>query len=137
MYICSDVNWKGKCHNYYNNTGTGPDDCTAIDGSASSMGPERGFVCWVYRYVCFNHLLPPSQNFGRKITSTAVADDVWYCSNAFCIPHASDGSDMLQLVYPGESNLVFTSHGNWNDRVYSYHCLPTEEAAAWMAKMGM
>jgi hypothetical protein len=32
---------------------------------------------------------------------------------------------------------VFTSHGNWNDRVYSYHCLPTEEAAAWMAKMGM
>jgi hypothetical protein len=40
----------------------------------------------------------------------------------------SDKSDMLELTYPGESNLVFTLRGNWNDRVYSYHCLSSAEA---------
>jgi hypothetical protein len=64
VYICSDANWLGYCHNYYNATGTADEDCTVVDGKASSMGPERGFVCWVYRYAVT--LLPPSSLHGVR-----------------------------------------------------------------------
>jgi hypothetical protein len=56
-------------------------------------------------------------------------------SNGFCRSVLSDGSDMLELEYPGESNLVFTPRGNWNDRVFSYHCLSSAEAKIWKASL--
>jgi hypothetical protein len=59
----------------------------------------------------------------------------WTYSNGFCRSVLSDGSDMLELTYPGESNLVFTPRGNWNDRVYSYHCLSSAEAEIWKATL--
>lgn len=47
-------------------------------------------------------------------------------SNAYCRPLAIDGSDTLELSYPGNSNLLVTEKGNFNDKVYSYLCFKVD-----------
>jgi hypothetical protein len=53
VYICNDANWAGKCTYYTSSIGAAPEDCTVLDGSASSIGPDEGFTCWFYTCVCF------------------------------------------------------------------------------------
>ncbi|KAF2024356.1 hypothetical protein EK21DRAFT_78895, partial [Setomelanomma holmii] len=48
VYICTDINWAGNCTHYQRPLGSGPDDCTKLDGDASSIGPDWGFTCTFY-----------------------------------------------------------------------------------------
>lgn len=68
-----------------------------LDGTASSVGPDEGFVCWFF-------------------------------TNAYCRPLSSDGSDFIQLKYPGNGNVLETYNGDFNDKINSYFCLPEAES---------
>ncbi|CAO2650978.1 Nn.00g092750.m01.CDS01 [Neocucurbitaria sp. VM-36] len=45
VYICEDHNWGGKCEHHLSPLGSSEEDCTQLDGTASSIGPDIGFQC--------------------------------------------------------------------------------------------
>ncbi|OAL50106.1 hypothetical protein IQ07DRAFT_509913, partial [Pyrenochaeta sp. DS3sAY3a] len=98
VYICSDVSWGGKCEHKLSPLGSSEADCTQLDATASSIGPDVGFHCT--------------------------------CTNAFCRSLLSDGSDTLELDYPGSSNLLDTKNGNFNDKINSYLCFKADPVDA-------
>lgn len=52
------------------------------------------------------------------------------CRNAFCRSLLSDGSDTLELDYPGSSNLLDTKNGDFNDKINSYLCFKADPVEA-------
>ncbi|KAH7392711.1 hypothetical protein BKA66DRAFT_412464, partial [Pyrenochaeta sp. MPI-SDFR-AT-0127] len=95
VYICEDHNWGGNCEHKLTPLGSSDDDCTRLDGTASSIGPDVGFKCLFY-------------------------------TNSDCRPFARDGSDFVELTYPGNANLLVTDKGDYNDKLYSYLCFKLE-----------
>lgn len=118
VYICNDVNWSGTCIHYFSNPTSSDKDCVQLDGTASSVGPDEGFVCWFFTYV--------------YVTSSALSSDLCdvltFDRNAYCRPLSSDGSDFIQLKYPGNGNVLETYNGDFNDKINSYFCLPEAES---------
>ncbi|KAF1917028.1 hypothetical protein BDU57DRAFT_415851, partial [Ampelomyces quisqualis] len=58
--------------------------------------------------------------------SSIGPDKGWTClfyTNAFCRALAGDGSDVLQVEYPGIGDLGRADKGGWNDRARSYWCV--------------
>lgn len=55
VYVCEHVNWEGKCVNIPYAIGSG--DCISLDGTASSIRPDKGFSCTFYKCVfpSFSH----------------------------------------------------------------------------------
>ncbi|KAF2497359.1 hypothetical protein BU16DRAFT_559109 [Lophium mytilinum] len=46
VYVCSDPYWQGNCVYHCGPFGSNPDtQCTKLDGSASSIGPDAGIKC--------------------------------------------------------------------------------------------
>ncbi|KAH7398881.1 hypothetical protein DE146DRAFT_510552 [Phaeosphaeria sp. MPI-PUGE-AT-0046c] len=48
VYICNDVDWSGTCIHHFSNPTSSDSDCVQLDGTASSVGPDEGFVCWFF-----------------------------------------------------------------------------------------
>ncbi|KAF1851907.1 uncharacterized protein K460DRAFT_43708 [Cucurbitaria berberidis CBS 394.84] len=95
VYICEDYNWGGKCEYKLSPLGSSDEDCTILDGTASSIGPDVGFQCLFF-------------------------------TNGYCRSLANDGLDTLILTYPGNSNLLVTEKGDFNDKFHSYLCFKLE-----------
>ncbi|PVI07222.1 hypothetical protein DM02DRAFT_622574 [Periconia macrospinosa] len=63
VYVCDDVFWSGNCARYPYPLGT--DECTQLNGKASSIGPDKGVTCTFYKNgVC--------RSFQRDDTLTLV-----------------------------------------------------------------
>lgn len=48
VYICVDINWGGDCTHHSAPVGSAPSACTTLNGTASSVGPDKGFSCNFY-----------------------------------------------------------------------------------------
>jgi hypothetical protein len=51
VYICEHHTWGGACEHKLSPLGSAPEDCTVIDGTASSIGPDEGIFCVFYTCV--------------------------------------------------------------------------------------
>ncbi|KAF9698069.1 hypothetical protein EKO04_003480 [Ascochyta lentis] len=58
VYICEDDAWRGVCTHTYSRLGSNPNDCTIINGRASSIGPDPGYYCIFYTNALCASLTP-------------------------------------------------------------------------------
>ncbi|KAK7183814.1 hypothetical protein DPSP01_004438 [Paraphaeosphaeria sporulosa] len=47
VYVCEHINWGGACVNVLYAIDSG--DCVSLDGTASSIRPDKGFSCTFYK----------------------------------------------------------------------------------------
>ncbi|KAF2659352.1 hypothetical protein K491DRAFT_712637 [Lophiostoma macrostomum CBS 122681] len=96
VYICKDWNWGGACQRLTPCLGSGPQQCGKLDGTASSIGPDKGFKCLFYKTGDCSD--PPGPSGGVL---------------------AVEWPGISNLVSAEPRN-------TWNDIIRSYQCLPQD-----------
>jgi len=119
VYVCEHVDWAGNCTHiaYPLNSG----ECVALDGKASSIGPDEAFACNLYKYAS----LPPPAPYSLVDRSCRRekqrAHHTWTSRNSVCRDF-TNSNDTLRVKYPGYPNLMTTDNGNWNDVAEGIQC---------------